>query len=141
LIKGAIDFATAFPNANVLGTDLSPIQPTAIPKNLTFLIDDCTSSWAFDEKFDFVHTRCISIGIKATSWPFLIEEAFKNLNPGGWFELQEWSAPFGCDDGTATVEDSAFLRWGGDGMGAAGKAGVDVQGEFVVLSILGRVIA
>lgn len=40
--------------------------------------------------------------------------------------MQEWSAPFGCDDGSAPL-DAPFMRWGSDGKGAAAKAGLDVQ--------------
>jgi len=36
----AIDFATEFPAANVVGTDLSPIQPEFVPPNCHFEVDD-----------------------------------------------------------------------------------------------------
>ncbi|OCL08663.1 S-adenosyl-L-methionine-dependent methyltransferase [Glonium stellatum] len=121
----AIDFATMYPSAEVIGTDLSgPIQPTNVPPNCTFLIDDATADWAFPKKFDFIHVRMISIGIK--DWPRFFNECFKSLKPGGWVEMQEWSAPFGCDDGSAPL-DTPFMRWGSDGKGAAAKAGLDVQ--------------
>lgn len=42
--------------AEVVATDLSPIQPTWIPPNLQFLVDDCESDWTFERKsFDFIH--------------------------------------------------------------------------------------
>ena len=43
----AIDFADEFPSAEVLGTDLSPIQPSWVPPNLSFLVDDVESEWAY----------------------------------------------------------------------------------------------
>ena len=36
----AIDVADEFPSALVIGTDLSPIQPTTVPPNCRFYVDD-----------------------------------------------------------------------------------------------------
>jgi SAM-dependent methyltransferase len=36
----AIDFADEHPEAEVLGIDLSPIQPAFLPPNVTFVVDD-----------------------------------------------------------------------------------------------------
>ncbi|PMD12025.1 S-adenosyl-L-methionine-dependent methyltransferase [Hyaloscypha hepaticicola] len=83
----ATDFADAYPNAKVTGTDLSPIQTTWVPPNVEFLIDDAEEPWAFPEKFDFVHARQM-VGSFA-SWPKFIEAAFEGINPGGWIELQD----------------------------------------------------
>jgi SAM-dependent methyltransferase len=38
--RWAIEMADEFPDAKVIGTDLSPIQPTSVPPNLEFIIDD-----------------------------------------------------------------------------------------------------
>lgn len=35
------DFADEFPNAEVMGTDVFPIQPSWIPPNVKFEIEDC----------------------------------------------------------------------------------------------------
>lgn len=53
----AIDFADEHPNAEVIGTDLSPIQPSWVPNNCKFLIDDVEADWNWspDEYFDLVH--------------------------------------------------------------------------------------
>jgi len=40
--------------------------------------------------------------------------------------MQEWSVPFGCDDGSAPL-DAPFMRWGFGGKGAAAKTGLDAQ--------------
>lgn len=40
----AIDFADAHPEATVIGTDLSPIQPAYVPPNCKFEIDDFNRS-------------------------------------------------------------------------------------------------
>ncbi|GMF78228.1 unnamed protein product [Aspergillus oryzae] len=42
----ATDFADLHPGATVIGTDLSPIQPSFVPPNVYFEIDDCCDEWA-----------------------------------------------------------------------------------------------
>jgi len=49
--------AEEFPRAQVLGTDLSPIQPSEVPENLGFLLDDCSDEWANGHDWDLVHLR------------------------------------------------------------------------------------
>lgn len=85
-------------------------------------MDDVTAEWAFNEKFDYVHVRMIGIAIK--DWDFFLDQCCDAVKPGGYVEFQEWSAPFGCDDGSAPIE-SPFMKWGADGKGAAAKAGID----------------
>lgn len=36
----AIDFGDEYPEAEVIGTDLSPIQPAFVPPNVRFFIED-----------------------------------------------------------------------------------------------------
>lgn len=50
----ATQVADIFPMAEVVATDLSPIQPTWVPPNLQFLIDDCEAEWTFQRSFDFI---------------------------------------------------------------------------------------
>ncbi len=93
----AIDFADQFPSAIVTGTDLSPIQPTWIPPNCRFEIEDCTQEWTFDEDFfDYIHVRCLFGSI--ADWPAFYREAYAHLEPGGWFEQVEYSVDWICDD-------------------------------------------
>jgi len=47
--------ADAFPSAEVIGTDISPTQPSWVPPNLSFQIDDAQLDWTFKEEyFDFI---------------------------------------------------------------------------------------
>jgi hypothetical protein len=65
-----------YPSAQVLGIDLSPIQPIWVPPNVKFMVDDAESSWMEKENFyDLVHGRHITPAIK--DFPALIEKAFK----------------------------------------------------------------
>jgi SAM-dependent methyltransferase len=96
----AIEVADKFPMAEVIGTDLSPIQPTWVPPNCKFFIEDAESEWSFhaDERFDFVHGRALCGGI--ADWPKFYAQALQNLKPGGWIEMQEHACWIQSDDDT-----------------------------------------
>ncbi|KAJ9317649.1 hypothetical protein DTO271D3_2115 [Paecilomyces variotii] len=104
----AIDMADEFPNALIIGTDLSPIQPTWVPPNCRFYVDDVESDWTFppDEKFDFIHGRGMAGGIG--DWSRLYRQAYEHLVPGGWIEMQEYESEAHSDDGT--LETTQFIR-------------------------------
>ncbi|KAF2492937.1 S-adenosyl-L-methionine-dependent methyltransferase [Lophium mytilinum] len=118
-----MDFADAHPKCKIVGTDLSPIQPTAVPENAEFIVDDASSDWAFGKKFDYIHTRSITSGIK--DWDRLLKQAFDHLNPGGWVELHELHMPIKCDDGTASP-NSAIIKWSVEIYEASLKFGIDM---------------
>ncbi|KAF7556964.1 hypothetical protein G7Z17_g1033 [Cylindrodendrum hubeiense] len=104
------DFADEFPGAEVIGTDISPIQPTWVPPNLQFQIDDCTREWTFTpESLDYVHIRFLSGCI--ADWTALFKQAYHSLKPGGIIETMEPSAYIESDDGTVE-ETSAMGQWG-----------------------------
>ncbi|KAL4999467.1 S-adenosyl-L-methionine-dependent methyltransferase [Aspergillus recurvatus] len=94
----AIDFADKRPSCNVIGMDLSPIQPSWIPPNLKFEIDDYEQSWTWSQQFDFIHGRMLSGSIADEQK--LFRQAYEFLAPGGWFELMDFSFPVRSDDGT-----------------------------------------
>ncbi|KAK2041695.1 S-adenosyl-L-methionine-dependent methyltransferase, partial [Colletotrichum somersetense] len=45
----AIDMADEYPDADVVGIDLSPIQPEFVPPNVHFLVDDADARWLYPE--------------------------------------------------------------------------------------------
>ncbi|KAH0611894.1 uncharacterized protein H6S33_009946 [Morchella sextelata] len=95
----AMDMAERYPSAEVIGTDLSPIQPSWVPPNVHFQIDDAESDWTWEENsFDFIHLRHLSGAIK--DWQKLMEQAFKFLKPGGYIEIHEYDMGLFSDDGT-----------------------------------------
>ncbi|KAL8928880.1 MAG: hypothetical protein Q9208_001658 [Pyrenodesmia sp. 3 TL-2023] len=96
----AIEMAEQYPNAQVIGTDLSPIQPQWVPDNVRFEIDDCEAKhWAWPEDhFDYIHSRYMIASIG--NWASLIRKACKHTKPGGYFELQELDCRFTSDDNT-----------------------------------------
>lgn len=51
-------FARLHPTTNVIGTDLSLIQPTErIPPNLSFVREDAEEMWVHDQPFEYIHWR------------------------------------------------------------------------------------
>ncbi|KAK3313025.1 S-adenosyl-L-methionine-dependent methyltransferase [Apodospora peruviana] len=106
----AIDFADQFPNANVIGTDISPIQPSWVPPNLQFQIDDATKEWTSrDNEFDFIHMRYLFGSV--ADWAALYRQAFRCCKPGGWIEDFEASTVMSSDDGSVK-EGSPMNQWG-----------------------------
>lgn len=104
------DFADEHPETEVIGTDISPIQPQWIPPNLRFEIEDCTSEWTFSPgTFDYIHARYLVGSI--IDWTALFKEAFTALKPGGWLESFEGS-PYMVSDDNTVAEKSAIAQWG-----------------------------
>ncbi|KAJ5546054.1 hypothetical protein N7494_003639 [Penicillium frequentans] len=106
----AFEMAEDFPNAEIIGTDLSPIQPSWAPPNCRFYIDDAESDWTFTpgEKFDYIHMRSMGGGIG--DWPKLLKQAYQHLRPGGWIEVQEFEAAVASDDGTHALAPT-MVEW------------------------------
>ena len=84
------------------------MESIRVPPNCRFLVDDCNSPWVFEQKFDLIHTRAMTPGIK--DWPRYLQQAYEcapifarfltksdlfhsNLRPGGYIELQELHCP------------------------------------------------
>ncbi|KAM5354854.1 hypothetical protein ACJ41O_001500 [Fusarium nematophilum] len=105
-----VDFADQYPSVEVIGTDISPIQPSWIPPNLKFEIEDCSREWTFKpDSVDYIHIRYLHGSIK--DWPSIFTEAFKACAPNGWVESMEASAMMVSDDDTV-ADDSAMHEWG-----------------------------
>ncbi|KAI9641781.1 hypothetical protein NHQ30_009639 [Ciborinia camelliae] len=104
------DFADRFPQAVVLGIDLSPIQPIFVPPNALFQVDDLEEHWTFGEAdaFGFIYARMMTGSIG--DWDRFFEQAWDNLTPGGYIELLDIRLPAEAADGTLKP-DSALLKW------------------------------
>jgi hypothetical protein len=65
-----------YPSANILGVDLSPIQPTWVPPNVKFMVDDVESPWLYPQNhFDYIHSRHMVMAIR--DWPRLMRRALE----------------------------------------------------------------
>ncbi|EXL90215.1 S-adenosyl-L-methionine-dependent methyltransferase [Fusarium oxysporum II5] len=104
----AIDFGDEHPEADITGVDLSPIQPSFVPPNVRFLVDDIDEEWDYSEPFDYIHSRMMNFSVQ--DWPVYLRKIYQNLAPGGYVELQDIDVIMKSDDGTLT-EDNALLKW------------------------------
>ncbi|KAK0630214.1 S-adenosyl-L-methionine-dependent methyltransferase [Bombardia bombarda] len=104
----AIDFADEHPESQIIGVDLSPIQPPFAPPNVSFFVDDLEDVWTFSEKFDYVFARFLTGSI--LDWPKFFAQSYESLSPGGIIELQDIIYPMQCDDGSLD-KNSAIYRW------------------------------
>ncbi|KAL1994794.1 hypothetical protein VTN49DRAFT_981 [Thermomyces lanuginosus] len=120
----AIDFADQHPDAEVIGCDLSPIQPTLVPPNVKFLVDDIESEWAYEDKpFDFIHARYLAVSIR--DFAKLIKQCYRSVKPGGWVEFQDWDGYPYSEDGS--LDDTGLQRYFNEAYGAFEKAGYEVR--------------
>jgi len=103
----AIEMGDAYPSSEVLGNDLSPIQPKMVPQNVSFEVDDVESEWTYGAPFDYIHCRYMTAAIQ--DWPKLMSQAYKYTKPGGWVEFQDFDLNLYSEDGTLKP-DSYLLK-------------------------------
>ncbi|KAK5078662.1 hypothetical protein LTR51_000852 [Lithohypha guttulata] len=100
-----------FPDAQITGIDLSPIQPHIVPPGVRFEQQDCSElDWCRPaDSFDFIFSQCLMGSLK--DYQQLLITARKYLVPGeGWMECCEVDNIPSCDDGTMP-EDWPLKRW------------------------------
>ena len=120
----ATEFAEEHPEAAVLGTDLSPVQPAFVPLNCSFEVDDVESDWTFHDPFDFIHLRFLNVGMR--NWPKFFRQAFQHLKPGGWLEVQEFV--FAYPLASSTIHrNPAITSWARAVTDAAAKVGINLS--------------
>ncbi|KAL1889967.1 hypothetical protein Sste5346_008545 [Sporothrix stenoceras] len=103
----AIEFAQMYPSAEVIGTDLSPIQPDFVPPNCRFEIDDAEDDWTYGTSpFDFVHLRLLWHSFNDPRR--ILKSAYDNLRPGGYVEWQDYMSRFRAVDDS--LNGSALTR-------------------------------
>ncbi|KAH8168458.1 methyltransferase domain-containing protein [Sarocladium implicatum] len=104
----AIEFADEHPKCHVTGIDLSPIQPSFVPPNVSFYVDDLEDEWTFETKFDFIFSRFMTGSIR--DWPRYMKQCYDNLEPGGTVEFMDILYPLLSSDGTLTPT-TPLNRW------------------------------
>jgi SAM-dependent methyltransferase len=141
--RWAIEMATQFPNANVVGVDLVPppvdeMRPEQRPDNYAFVQGNVLQGLPFtDATFDFVHQRLLYAAVPAGQWQGVVNELARVTRPHGWVELLEGSAVMhGGGPGWAN-----FSRWGD---AASERRGIDIHagqrlGAFLQAAGLRRV--
>ncbi|KAG4436953.1 hypothetical protein IFR05_007566 [Cadophora sp. M221] len=86
----AIAMAELYPNADVTGTDIAKIQPTSVPCNVDFQIDDAEyeGGWTWTgNSFDLVHFRTMIGAFE--DWNYIYREAYKTIKPGAYVEVMD----------------------------------------------------
>ncbi|KAL2819576.1 S-adenosyl-L-methionine-dependent methyltransferase [Aspergillus cavernicola] len=112
------------PSSSVIGTDLSPIQPSWVPPNVQFEVDDCTDEWLYGkDAFDFIHIRGL-YGCVA-DWEEFYKQAFLHTKPNGYIEQVEQSVVPKSDDGS--VDGTIFQEWGQVSLEAGEAFGKSLQ--------------
>ncbi|KAL2830954.1 S-adenosyl-L-methionine-dependent methyltransferase [Aspergillus pseudoustus] len=82
----AIDAADVYPGAKITGVDLSPVQPSLVPLNCFFEIDDVALPWTFaPNRFDLIYVRDIFGSIP--DWSDFLAQCWRCLRPGGYVEI------------------------------------------------------
>ncbi|OJD32350.1 methyltransferase domain-containing protein [Diplodia corticola] len=98
----AIEVADDHPDAEVLGNDLSPVQPHWVPPNVKFEVDDVEAPWTHATPFDLIYARQLDGSI--SDWPALIGNMFKCTRPDGWTELHLFDTHYRSDDGSLKAD-------------------------------------
>ncbi|KAL9025398.1 MAG: hypothetical protein Q9196_005772, partial [Gyalolechia fulgens] len=116
----AIAVAERFPNAEVIATDITCFQPTNVPPNVFFEIDDAQEEWTYAEPFDFIHIRGLSGAFR--DWTTVYKEAFKHLQSNGILEV----ADFDVVQMTEQIPDSYLSIYNGACRSAAERSGSSI---------------
>ena len=117
----AIAVAEKYPECQVVATDLFPHQPSELPPNIEFEIDDAREEWTYTDPFDYIHIR--TLGGAWSDWQFIYQQAHKHLAPDGWVEV--------VDRGTVhhntPVSNSYLEIYNGACETAANSAGISFE--------------
>ncbi|KAK7449576.1 hypothetical protein CaCOL14_013289 [Colletotrichum acutatum] len=104
----ALEYAEEHPESEVIGVDISPVQPDFMPPNCSFEIDDLEKPWTWSKQFDFIFSRTLSGSILDPAK--LVDSIYNQLEPGGWFEAQDVCMEARTDDNTLP-ENSYLAQW------------------------------
>ena len=103
----AVDMADAYPSASVVGVDIAPTQPSWVPPNCQFEIDDMEGEWVrTPSSYDLIHCREMLLAVR--NWSRLLEQCHTHLKPGGWLELGCTVPQPSSDDGSMSLGPSYF---------------------------------
>ncbi|ORY55629.1 S-adenosyl-L-methionine-dependent methyltransferase [Pseudomassariella vexata] len=120
----AAEVAQQYPKAQVIGMDISKVQDTPVPDNVSFEIHDVEDPWNCEpNSVDFVHIRDVTGGIH--DWLALVRQAYKSLKPGGQLEMTETRAKFFDFDGTFGETGTFFVEFENIYLELASKTGMD----------------
>ncbi|CZT46205.1 related to methyltransferase [Rhynchosporium secalis] len=129
-----IAMAEMYPNTNCIGTDIAKIQPTSVPSNVNFEIDDAEyeGGWTWPEDtFNLVHLRNMAGAFR--DWSHIYREAFRTIKPGGYIEVIDSDV---SQLSTLFLHDPRACRWFKTVSEAAKKAGRHISTDHLETSVL-----
>ncbi|KAI4282500.1 MAG: hypothetical protein L6R35_005400 [Caloplaca aegaea] len=121
----ALECASRFPNAHILGIDLSPVKPNyPVPKNCAFRVHDAETEWEFGDAgpFDLIHSRILVMGMR--DWRTYFRKCYDHLKPGGCVEVHETVFPYYSAD-PSVPSNTPYVRWSHLILEALAKGGID----------------
>ncbi|MGO8946314.1 MAG: class I SAM-dependent methyltransferase [Ktedonobacterales bacterium] len=150
--RWAIEMATLFPQANVIGVD---VKPPAVdqqagasagadmrPDNYSFIPGNILEGLAFaNDTFDYVHQRLLFAAIPHDRWPFVVGELARITRSGGWVELVESIGPINGGpnvDRLAEWMRQLSLRWAVDVIDAS-RIGQYIQAAGLINTVARRI--
>jgi ubiquinone/menaquinone biosynthesis C-methylase UbiE len=107
----AMDMAQQFPQAHIIGVDITFTSlPAVLPNTCLFSHADVLQGLPFpNHQFDFTHQRLLVFAIPAPRWPEVVRELVRVTRPQGWIELLEAGTTV-QNTGPATERLLAWLR-------------------------------
>ncbi|KAI4276291.1 MAG: hypothetical protein L6R38_005700 [Xanthoria sp. 2 TBL-2021] len=118
----AIETGDRYPKAEILGNDISPIQPKWVPPNVRFEVDNVEEHWTYHQPFDYIHCRMMGNAIR--DWPRLNRQCFEHTRPGGWVEFIDLDLTWTSPDGSLK-ESHASKQFGNEFIKASREAGIE----------------
>ncbi|KAJ9270770.1 hypothetical protein DTO212C5_3267 [Paecilomyces variotii] len=119
----AIEFADQYQSAEVIGCDLSPVQPAWVPPNVQFYIDNIEKDWNYESPFNFIHARYLAVAME--DYAGLVKKAYQHVKPGSWVEFQDWDQyPFSEDK---TLENTNMEKYFAEVIGAFAEKGYEAS--------------
>lgn len=119
--------AAQFPEADVIGVDISPSAQDRGLRNLKLVTADIERQWSFtdsqSELFDLISIRVLISAI--CDWSSLIRRCFDHLKPGGWIEIPDVSIGTYSDSFDWRDESSPVMRLFQCYRKAAAYSGID----------------
>lgn len=93
---------------HVLAIDITKPTVPNQPPNLEFVMANAEEIWPFEDKFDFIHIRMMTLCLR--DWPALFDRCWQHLNPGGWIEIDDTEFPYQAENKATSSEDSACIK-------------------------------
>jgi SAM-dependent methyltransferase len=97
----------------------SDLTNFSVPSNCQFEVGDVEDEWNYSQKFDLIHGRLLVSCFKDPR--VVLNQAYKNLAPGGYLEMQDADFPMSCVDNT--LEGTTLWKWNMFIVEGAAKAG------------------